>query len=235
MESAMKELKQVKKKLVEVNDAIALYSREMTQTNEFFGGNGDRISKLTADLDQLQRNLPLEIAAGEKNKTENKALSVELDRARAELTPSEKLIRSYTAELEVAYILKKRLPPKAATDSLAKELESEADEVISVRGKDIYNLTQDTKHLKDKVAELQSILEFGIENFESQKSKIRQMKHDIECTQENIAQTRMEKETGDSHLQMLVEWLQDENERRDRLLEIQAELEDYCEKTVSKR
>ncbi|GJX66922.1 WVD2-like protein 7 [Tanacetum coccineum] len=207
MESAMKELKQVKKKLVEVNDAIALYSREMTQTNEFFGGKGDRISKLTADLDQLQRNLPLEIAAGEKIKTENKALSVELDRARAELTPSEKLIRSYTAELEVAYILKKRLPPKAATDSLAKELESEADEVISVRGKDIYNLTQDTKHLKDK---------------------------DIECTQENIAQTRMEKETGDSHLQMLVEWLQDENERRDRLLEIQAELEDYCEKTVSK-
>ncbi|GJY79519.1 WVD2-like protein 7 [Tanacetum coccineum] len=165
MESAMKELKQVKKKLVEVNDAIALHSREMTQTNEFFGG-----------------------------KAENKALSVELDRARAELTPSEKLIRSYTAELEVAYILKKR--------SL-----TEADEVISVRAMDIYNLTKDTKHLKDK---------------------------DIECTQENIARTRMEKETGDSHLQMLVEWLQDENERRDRLIEIQAELEEYCEKTVSK-
>ncbi|GKD69017.1 hypothetical protein Tco_1323107 [Tanacetum coccineum] len=44
----------------------------------------------------------------------------------------------------------------------------------------------------------------------------------------------MEKETGNSHLQMLVEWLQDENERRDRLLEIQAELEDYCEKTSEK-
>nr|GEU67862.1 hypothetical protein [Tanacetum cinerariifolium] len=222
------------KKLVEVNYAIALYSREMTQTNEFFGGKGDRISKLTADLDQLRRNLPVEIAAGDKIKTENKALSVELDRACAELTPFKKLIRSYTAELEVAYLHKKRLCLKVATHSLVKELESEADEVISIRGKDIYNLTQDTTHLKDKVSELQSILESGIENFESQKSKIRQMKHDIECTQENIAQTRIEKETGDSHMQMLVEWFQDENERRDRLLDIQAELEDYCEKTVSK-
>ncbi|GJY65304.1 hypothetical protein Tco_0467542 [Tanacetum coccineum] len=116
MDSAMKELKQVKKKLVEVNDAIALYSREMTQTNEFFGGKGDRISKLTADLDQLQRNLPLEIAAGEKIRTENKALSVELDRARAELTPSEKLYQIIQQlKLEVHYILKKRLPPKFAT------------------------------------------------------------------------------------------------------------------------
>nr|GEV14531.1 hypothetical protein [Tanacetum cinerariifolium] len=234
MESAMQELKWVKIKLVEVNDSIALYSREVTQTNEFFGGTGDMISKLTADLDQLRRNLPVEIAAWDKIKTENMALSVELDRARAELAPFENLITSYTAELEVACFCKKHIYSKAATDSFIKERESEADKVISMRGMDIYNLTQDTKHLKDKVSELQSILESGIKYFESQKSKIRQMKHDIECTQEDIVQTRMEKEFGDSHLQMLVEWLQYENERRDRLLEIQAELEDYLEKTVSK-
>ena len=41
---------------------------------------------------------------------------------------------------------------QAATYSLAIQLESEADEIISIRGKNIQNLTQDTKQLRDKVA-----------------------------------------------------------------------------------
>ena len=41
---------------------------------------------------------------------------------------------------------------QAATDTLAIQLESETDEIISIRGKNIQKLTQDTKHLRDKVA-----------------------------------------------------------------------------------
>jgi chromosome segregation ATPase len=232
MESAKNELAEVKQKLTEVNDTIDLYSREITETNEYYGGKGDRISKLAADLDQLRRDLPVEIVAGDKIKTENEALSVALDQARAELSPSEKLIRSYTVEFEVACLRKKHLSPKAATDCLAKQLESRADEIISTRGKDIQKLTQDTKQLKDKVSELQSRLHHGIEKFESQKLKISNMQHAIGCIEENIAQTKMEKETGDSLLEMLVEWLQGENKRREQLLRFQAELEEYCEKST---